>query len=91
MRITSLAIMMSLAACSTSSLPAGAVCDQTADCDDGLTCEELGQFSGATCTVPGKVCTVTCTDDTGCAALGADFKCFATCGADKICGEVAAP
>ncbi len=89
MRILLLA--MSLAACSSSSLPAGAVCDQTSDCDDGLTCVELGQFTNQTCTVVGKVCTVTCADDTGCAALGADFKCFATCGADKICGEVAAP
>jgi hypothetical protein len=77
--------------CATDPLPIGAVCDAPADCADGLTCLELGQINGTSCMVVAKVCTSTCIDDTGCAMYGANFKCFASCGLDKICGEVATP
>lgn len=77
--------------CGTSALPAGAVCDATSDCDDGLTCLEFAQITGTSCMVVGKQCSTTCIDDTSCAPLGANFRCFATCTADKMCGELASP
>jgi hypothetical protein len=80
---------LALAACGTTPLPAGAVCKATADCEADLSCLDLGQFSGTTCTVVGKSCTKTCADDAGCASLGANFKCFASCGTDKVCAMVA--
>lgn len=86
-----LASILVLAACTGGTLPAGAVCEQGDQCDDGLACLDLGQFSGTTCTVVGKVCSRTCEDDAGCADLGANFRCFAGCGTEKICGEVATP
>lgn len=75
-----------LAACGTSSLPAGAQCAQTSECESGLMCLDLAQFTGTTCTVVGKACSLVCQDDTGCASLGSSFKCFAGCGTDKTCG-----
>ncbi len=81
-----------LAACgSDPPLPVGGVCTETDECADDLTCLEIGQISGSACTVVGKACTITCTDDAGCAMFGANFKCFATCGAERICGELAGP
>ena len=80
-----------LCGCGTSALPAGAVCDATSDCDTGLTCLEYAQVTATSCMVIGKACTTTCVNDASCAALGASFKCFATCTADKVCGEVAGP
>ena len=78
-----------LAACGTTPLPAGAVCKATLDCEAELSCLDLGQFNGTACTVIGKSCTKTCTDDAGCASLGTNFKCFATCSTDKVCALVA--
>jgi hypothetical protein len=87
--MTRILIIVALAACGTSSLPAGAKCTATADCDSGLTCLDVAQFSGTTCTTVGKTCSTTCTDDPSCAPLGANFKCFATCTADKVCAMTA--
>lgn len=89
MRTLLLAILLS--ACGTSSLPAGAVCDSTSECDSGLTCLEYAQVTPTSCTVVGKACSTTCTNDASCASLGANFKCFATCTTEKVCGEVAGP
>jgi len=80
------ALVIFVAACtSTSTLPAGAVCKVTADCDHGLQCLDVAQFSGSACTVVGKSCSIACTDNPSCASLGSNFMCFATCGADKDC------
>ena len=84
-------LLVVLFGCGTDSLPAGAVCDQTSDCDTGLSCLEYAQVTPTSCMVIGKACTTTCTNDASCASLGANFRCFATCTADKVCGEVAAP
>jgi len=83
-------LLLVLVACATSPLPPGAVCKQTADCESDLMCLDVAQFSGATCTVVGKSCSKVCTGDGDCASLGANFKCFAGCGADKTC-EAAGP
>src|SRR5512135_83384 len=76
-------VVVALAACGTSALPAGAVCKQTSDCESDLQCLELGQFSGSACTVVGKVCSKVCSTSTDCASLGSSYMCFASCGADK--------
>jgi hypothetical protein len=81
------AVFFALGSCGTSSLlPAGAACTATTDCDVDLQCLDLAQFSGTTCTVVGKQCTIVCTDDPSCATLGANFKCFQGCATDKTCG-----
>jgi hypothetical protein len=80
-----------VSACGTSDLPAGAVCEATADCEGGLSCLDIAQINGTTCTVVGKTCSTTCANDAACAPLGANFRCFATCTTEKVCGEVASP
>ena len=82
-------VMFVVAACGTDSLPAGAVCKQTSECESGLMCLDVAQFSGTSCTVVSKACSITCTDDSGCASLGSSFRCFAGCGAEKFCGMIA--
>ena len=79
--------LLFLVACSSSStLPAGAVCKATADCDKGLMCLEVAQFgSGSACTVIGMSCSLPCTDNSSCSSLGSSFACFATCSTDKDC------
>ncbi|MBL0213784.1 MAG: hypothetical protein IPQ07_07870 [Myxococcales bacterium] len=90
--LAALSAVTALGACgSTSTLPPGAVCDQTSECDPDLTCLEIAQVTATSCTVVGKTCSTTCINDASCAPLGADFRCFATCTADKVCGELAAP
>jgi hypothetical protein len=89
--ISILVLCAAAAGCDPAPLPAGAVCEETTDCEDGLACLQLGQVSGGACTVVGTICSITCADDTACGALGADFHCFATCGADMVCAEVAGP
>jgi hypothetical protein len=84
-------IALVTAACSTGPLPAGAVCDQAADCESTLSCLDIAQINGTTCTVVGKTCSITCSVDGDCATLGTNFRCFAGCGVDKVCGEVASP
>jgi hypothetical protein len=79
-------VVLVLAACGTSAAPAGAVCQQSSDCETDLMCLEIGQFSGSACTVVGKTCSKTCAADTDCASLGSNFHCFAGCGSDKTCG-----
>ncbi|HET9990368.1 MAG TPA: hypothetical protein VFQ65_17675 [Kofleriaceae bacterium] len=81
-----IAILSALAACGTSSLPAGAQCSQTSECDANLMCLDLAQFSGSACSVIGKTCTKVCADDPGCTSLGSNFKCFAGCGSAMTCG-----
>jgi hypothetical protein len=82
-------VLLLVSACGTDSLPAGGVCKQTSDCDSDLMCLDVAQFSGTTCMVVGKSCSITCQDDAGCASLGSNFRCFAGCGADKVCGMIA--
>ena len=79
-------VVVVLAACGTSPLPAGAVCKQTSDCETDLSCLDVAQFSGSACTVVGKACSKTCSTDPDCASLGSSFRCFAGCGSDKTCG-----
>lgn len=71
-------------------LPASAVCEQTSDCDDGLTCEPFAVFQQNVCMEQGTTCTTTCETDADCAPLGASFKCFANCDG-KACGDTASP
>jgi hypothetical protein len=81
-------LILLFAGCTTSSsLPAGAVCQQTTDCDAALQCLDLAQFTGSACSVIGKTCSLACTADTSCASLGSNFKCFAGCGSAMTCGE----
>ncbi len=89
-RVILLALVCS---CGTSSsdLPAGAVCDETADCDTGLMCLDFAQVTSTSCMTIGKLCSTPCVNDASCAPLGADFKCFATCTAEKVCGQVLGP
>jgi hypothetical protein len=90
-KLIMVAAVLGFAACATDALPPGAVCKVTADCEttNNLMCLEVAQFSGTTCTVVGHACSIVCTDDTSCAVLGANFKCFAGCGAQKTCEMVA--
>ena len=91
MRTCFVAILI-LSACGTDGgLPASAKCDATDDCESGLTCLDIAQVTPTSCMVVGKICSTTCTDDTSCAPLGANFKCFATCTTDKVCAMVANP
>jgi hypothetical protein len=85
-----IAVSLAVAGCATNTLPAGAKCSATADCDSGLMCLDVAQFAGTTCTVVGKACSIVCTGDPGCTSLGTNFKCFAGCGADMTC-EMAGP
>ena len=84
-------IFFALAACASSSLPAGAECSQTSDCSSGLTCLEFGQFSGSACTTVGKMCSSTCTSNTDCGHLGPSFTCLASCGSAMVCGATGQP
>lgn len=90
--LRALVLVTTLAACSSSStLPAGAVCKANGDCDTPLSCLDVAQFNGSACTVVGKSCSHTCTDDASCAGLGSNFKCFATCTTDKVCEMAVGP
>ena len=81
-------LLVALVACGTTTLPAGAACQQSSECEGGLSCVDVAQFSGTSCTVVGKACSIICQDDNTCSTLGTHFKCFAGCGADKSCGEI---
>ena len=83
------AVVAALAACGTSSKPAGAVCTDSSECEAAQSCLELGQFSGSACTVVGKVCSKSCTSNGDCAELGSAFMCFASCGSAMVCGATA--
>jgi hypothetical protein len=50
----------------------GAACDSVSDCAGGLSCPSFYFVEDADTR---GVCTPTCTDDSGCAALGADYVC----------------
>ena len=78
-------LLLAIAACGTTPLPAGAVCKTTADCESNLMCLDFAQFSGSNCMTVGKSCSTTCTDDASCAPLGTNFKCLATCTTAKAC------
>ena len=88
-----LVAVLAIAACGTTPLPAGAECTQTSDCESSLSCLEVAQFSGTTCTVVDHACSITCTGttDTACQTLGPNFTCFAGCGSAMTCGTTAAP
>jgi hypothetical protein len=86
MLVSAFAAVAALAACGTSSLPAGAQCSQSSECDSNLSCLDLAQFSGSVCSVVGKTCSKVCGGDTDCASLGSNFKCFAGCASDMTCG-----
>jgi hypothetical protein len=90
--MTKLMMMVALlGACGTDALPPGAVCTATTDCEtaNNLMCLDVAQFTGTACAVIGKSCSIACTDDTSCAVLGTNFKCFAGCGTQKTCEMVA--
>ncbi len=89
--MTRYALLAALVACTSSSLPAGAECSGSgADCDSGLSCLQLGQSVGGTCSVVGDECTKTCGSNGDCASLGTNFMCFASCNGGMICGEASA-
>jgi hypothetical protein len=84
-------VLVALVACTSSSLPAGAACSGSgADCDDGLSCLQFGEFVGSACSVVGDMCTKTCGSNGDCASLGSNFMCFASCGGTMICGAALA-
>lgn len=84
-----LALVLILAACGTSSLPAGAACTQSSACESGLSCLDVAQFNGSACSVVGQSCSIACTaGGSACASLGSNFMCFAGCGSDMTCEEV---
>lgn len=72
-------------ACS-SPKPFAAVCVESDECEEGLTCLPLAQFDGEACEEVGAACSVACEDDDDCA----DFEgalCFASCTeGEKSCG-----
>lgn len=75
-----------LVACGPSALPAGATCADADECDDGLACLAVSEFSGDTCNDVGTVCSLTCEDDDGCVDLGEGYLCFSTCDGGGTCG-----
>ena len=82
-----LVLSVALVACTSSSPPAGAECSGSgADCGDGLSCLQFGEFVGSACSVVGDMCTKTCGSNGDCAALGSNFLCFASCKGAMICG-----
>jgi len=86
-----LALVLSVVACGTDPLPAGAACKQSAECAAGLMCLDLAQFAGSTCTVIGQACSKDCGSDADCASLGANFRCLASCSGPMTCAAVASP
>lgn len=86
-----LVLTVALVACTSSSLPAGAECSGSgADCGDGLSCLQFGEFVGSACSVVGNMCTKTCGSNGDCATLGSNFMCFAGCEGAMICGAAEA-
>ncbi len=75
----------------TTKLPAGAECTESSACESGLSCLDVAQVTGTSCTVVGMACSMVCAGDGDCASLGSNFKCFAGCGSDMTCGEVGTP
>lgn len=71
-------------------LPASAACEETMDCEDGLTCLPFATFEQNVCRELGTTCSTTCETDADCAPLGSTFKCFANCDG-KACGDTAGP
>jgi hypothetical protein len=93
-QMAKLAVIVALLGCGTSAKSAGEQCTQSSDCESSLDCLDVGQFSGSTCTVVGKVCTLACTgaSDPAFQTLGSSFQCLAGCGSDPmICAEVSGP
>jgi hypothetical protein len=70
--------------------PASAACEETAECDDGLTCLPFAVFEQNVCREIGTTCSTTCETDADCAPLGSTFKCFANCDG-MACGDTASP
>ncbi len=91
LRAATIMLAVAVSACGTSDegLPPSAVCHDTAQCESSLSCLDVATVTSTSCTVVGKSCTITCLDDTGCAELGENFKCFAGCGTEKTCGATA--
>lgn len=81
-----LLVLLGLGSCGSMELPASAVCERTADCEEGLTCLPVAQFSGNTCEEVGRACSTLCDDDADCAPLGDEFRCFSLCDTRKACG-----
>ncbi len=82
-------LLLWLAACSSSSSPGAAStgCKTSSDCGSGLSCIGFATFSDAGCTQGQKACSKTCSSDTDCASLGANYKCFSGCpGSPMFCG-----
>lgn len=71
-------------------LPPSAVCEQTSDCEDGLTCEPFAVFPQGVCMEQGTICTKTCETDADCTDLGPNFMCFANCDG-MMCADTVAP
>ncbi len=90
--VMKLALALLLCACGTSTVPAGATCTTASECDSNLSCLDVAEINGSTCTVLGKACSLDCTsDDNVCASLGSNFMCFEGCNATKFCGETGTP
>lgn len=84
-------VMLLFAACGTAPLPAGAVCEKTDTCEDGLECLPMSEFSADSCEDVGYLCTTSCDGDGDCLSLGASYKCFETCDGGHMCGATGLP
>lgn len=76
----------SVACASSTNKAAGTVCTNDSECASGA-CLGLSVFSDAGCEVVGKSCSQACKQDSDCASLGTNFKCFDSCnGGTSTCG-----
>lgn len=57
-------------------------CKSSSDCGarGGLSCEPLGDFTKAQCSVSTRICTLPCSTAADCAPLGKAFECVKSCG-----------
>ncbi|HTR49341.1 MAG TPA: hypothetical protein VMJ10_01460 [Kofleriaceae bacterium] len=92
-RVLAVFAVVMLGCSSSSGRTAGEACQQQSDCEASLDCLDIGQFAGTTCTVVGKICSVTCTSasDPSCTMLGSGYTCLAGCGSDPMVCAATAP
>lgn len=76
-----------LLACGCTHKGPSEVCEGDGECEGELSCLPIANENGTMCEVVSDVCTQECTDDTDCADLGEDFRCFAQCNGSSVCGQ----
>jgi hypothetical protein len=82
-----LLVLGALHACGSSLQPAGTGCASDGECGAGLTCLGLATLSDAGCSTEARTCSKVCRGDSDCLAVGANFKCFASCEGTGTCGR----